>query len=70
MGRLEIYKEKSVLKSLIKFSIPIMLSYLIAELYGMADSLFVGNFVSDKALASLSIVYPIQKILIAMGVMF
>ncbi|NLM05640.1 MAG: MATE family efflux transporter, partial [Tissierellia bacterium] len=42
----------------------------IAELYGMADSLFVGNFVSDKALASLSIVYPIQKILIAMGVMF
>lgn len=70
MGRLDIYKEKSVLKSLIKFSIPIMLSYLVAELYGMADSLFVGNFVSDKALASLSIVYPIQKILIAMGIMF
>lgn len=70
MGRInKLYREESVWKLLLRFSFPIMLSYLVAELYGMADSLFVGNFVGDNAIAALSVIYPIQRIFLALGTM-
>ena len=63
------YKKENLIQSLLKFSIPIMLSYFVSELYGTIDTLMVGHFVGDMATASVSVVYPLQKILIALGVM-
>lgn len=70
MGKINaLYREESVLKLLVKFSLPIFLSFLVAELYGMVDSVFVAHYVSDNAMASLSVVYPLQRIIIAIGIM-
>lgn len=70
MGRTNtLFAKENIWKLLIRFSVPIMLSFLVSELYGMVDSLFVGNVVGDHALASLSLVSPIQRIIFAVGVM-
>lgn len=70
MGRTNtLFAKENIWKLLIRFSIPIMFSFFVSELYGMVDSLFVGNVVGDHALASLSLVSPIQRIIFAVGVM-
>ncbi len=70
MGRTNtLFAKENIWKLLIRFSVPIMLSFFVSELYGMVDSLFVGNVVGDHALASLSLVSPIQRIIFAVGVM-
>lgn len=44
-----------------------MLAQLIQALYNIIDSLFVGNF-SDSGLTALSIIYPVQLLMIAVAV--
>lgn len=41
-------------KSLVAFAIPLLLSSLFQQLYNVADSLIVGNFLGDGALAAVS----------------
>lgn len=42
----------SPIKHLISFAIPLFLGYMFQQLYNMTDSVIVGRFVSDKALAA------------------
>ena len=44
-----------------------MLAQLIQALYNIVDSLFIGRY-SDSGLTALSIVYPIQLLMIALAV--
>lgn len=44
-----------------------MPAQLIPALYNMIDSLFVGRY-SDSGLTALSIVYPLQLLMIALAV--
>ena len=44
-----------------------MLAQLIQALYNIVDSLFVGRY-SDPGLTALSIVYPLQLLMIALAV--
>lgn len=67
-------KEKSnyfgtekISKILIKLAPPVMLAQLIQALYNIVDSYFVGKY-SDSGLTALSIVYPIQLLMIALAV--
>lgn len=46
---------------------PVMLAQLIQALYNIVDSVFVGRF-SDSGLTALSIVYPLQLLMIAIAV--
>lgn len=59
-------KEK-ISKILLKMAPPVMLAQLIQALYNIIDSLFVGKY-SDSGLTALSIVYPIQLLMIALAV--
>lgn len=59
-------KEK-IGKILLKMAPPVMLAQLIQALYNIVDSLFVGRF-SDSGLTALSIVYPLQLLMIAIAV--
>lgn len=59
-------KEK-VSKILFKLAPPVMLAQLIQALYNIVDSVFVGRF-SDSGLTALSIVYPLQLLMIALAV--
>lgn len=65
----KMFGEEKIGKLLFKFSIPIILSMLISELYSMVDTLFVGNVVGTESIGALGIVFPIQRIIIALSMM-
>ena len=46
--------EGSISKKIIGFAIPLFLGNLFQQMYNMADSLIVGNFLGDEALASVT----------------
>ncbi len=56
--------EGSVFKALLYFTIPLILSGLLQQLYNIADSIIVGNYVSEKALAAVGVSSPVLNIFI------
>lgn len=46
--------EGSVARHLFFFALPMMIGGLLQQFYNMVDSMVVGNFVSDEALAAVS----------------
>jgi putative MATE family efflux protein len=58
---------EKISKILLKMAPPVMLAQLIQALYNIVDSVFVGRF-SDSGLTALSIIYPIQLLMIALAV--
>lgn len=52
---------------LLRLAPPVMLAQLIQALYNIIDSFFVGKY-SDAALTALSVIYPLQLIIIALAV--
>lgn len=61
------FGEEKVGKVLLKIAPPVMLSLLIQALYNIVDSYFVGKF-SDHGLTALSVIFPVQTIIIALAV--
>lgn len=58
---------EKISKILLKLAPPVMLAQLIQALYNIVDSLFVGMY-SESGLTALSIVYPLQLLMIALAV--
>ncbi len=58
-------KEK-IHKIIFKLAPPVMIAQLIQALYNIIDSLFIGRF-DPKALTALSIIYPLQLLMIALA---
>ncbi len=54
-------------KILLRIAPPVMLAQLIQALYNIVDSFFVGKY-ADDALTALTVIYPIQLIIIAFAV--
>ncbi len=52
---------------LVSMSIPMMLSFLIQALYNVVDSIFVA-MISENALTAVSIAFPMQNIITALGI--
>lgn len=65
----EMFAKEDIGKLLFKFSIPIIISLLISELYNMVDTLFVGRNVGGLAIGALVLVFPIQRLIIALSIM-
>ena len=53
-------------KLIITMSLPIMISMLVQALYNVVDSIFVAR-VSENALTAVSMAFPIQSLMIAVG---
>ena len=53
-------------KLLINMSLPMMVSMLVQALYNIVDSIFVAR-VSENALTAVSLAFPIQTLMIALG---
>ena len=53
-------------KLLLNMSVPMMVSMLVQALYNIVDSIFVAR-VSEDALTAVSLAFPIQTLLIAVG---
>ena len=58
--------EGSVPRHLFFFALPLMVGGLLQQFYNMVDSIVVGNFVSDEALAAVSVGWPISYLYIAL----
>ena len=56
-----------VLKLIFSMSIPAMFSMLIQSLYNVVDSIFVAQ-IGEEALTAVSLAFPVQMLLIAVGV--
>ena len=54
---------------LLKMSVPIMISMTVQSLYNIVDSIFVARL-GNEALSAVSLVYPLQNIILAIGVGF
>ncbi|MDO4287384.1 MAG: MATE family efflux transporter [Eubacteriales bacterium] len=54
-------------KLVINMSLPLMISLLVQSLYNIVDSVFVARL-SEDALAATSLVFPVQLLMIAVGV--
>ena len=72
MESTEIKKENKmgtmpVVKLIVTMSLPAILSMTVLAMYNVVDSIFVGNY-SQNGLAALSIVYPMQLLLISVSV--
>lgn len=63
----DFYGTEKVSRILLKIAPPVMLAQLIQALYNIVDSFFVGKY-SETGLTALSIIYPVQLLMIALGV--
>lgn len=61
------FGKDGIWKILFKLAPPVMAAQLIQALYNMVDSIFVGRYL-EAGLTALSIIYPIQLLMIAVAV--
>lgn len=54
----------SIFKSLLRFTLPLIFSGLLQQMYSIADALIVGNFAGQDALAAVGCSMPIQNVFI------
>ena len=62
-------KQKPVLPLVVSMALPMTLSMLVNSLYNIVDSIFIAK-ISDNAMTALSLVYPIQNLIMAITVGF
>ena len=62
-------KEKPVLSLILSMTLPMVLSMLVNSLYNIIDSFFVAQ-ISEEAMTALSLVYPVQNFINAVGIGF
>ncbi len=67
MDTVNFFGTEKVSKILLKLAPPVMLAQLIQAFYNIADSFFIGRY-SDSGLTALSVIYPIQLLMIALAV--
>lgn len=67
MDTTEFFGEEKISRILLKLAPPVMLAQLIQALYNIVDSLFIGRY-SASGLTALSIIYPLQLLMIALAV--
>ena len=67
MDTTKLFGTEKISRILFRLAPPVMLAQLIQALYNIIDSLFVGRY-SGSGLTALSIIYPIQLLMIALAV--
>jgi putative MATE family efflux protein len=65
----KIFSEENVGKTLFKFAVPAIISLLVLELYNMVDTVYVGRFVGANAIGGLTVAFPLQRLLISIGML-
>ena len=63
-------KEMPVKKLMVQMGIPMILSMALQAVYNIVDSAFVGNMKmgSEAALNALTLVFPVQMLMVAVGI--
>lgn len=63
----KIFSDEKTYKVLLRFAIPAIFSLLVAELYNMVDTVFVGRYIGPNAIGALTVAFPLQRFLIALA---
>lgn len=69
-SRKHILADQNIKRLLFKLSLPATTGMLVMALYNIIDTIFVGRGVGPLGIAGLSIVFPIQMIVLAIGQLF
>ncbi|MGL4394157.1 MAG: MATE family efflux transporter [Brevinema sp.] len=67
---ISLLESDDISSSIVKISLPMMVTGFVEALYSMIDSIFVGRFVGHLALAALAVNGVIHMLLLSMGSMF
>lgn len=62
--------DKNISKLLLKLTLPATIGMLVMALYNIVDTMFIGHGVGPNGIAGLSIVFPIQLIVMGFGMLF
>jgi putative MATE family efflux protein len=65
----KMFGEEKIGKLLLKFSVPAIISLMVAEMYNMVDSMFVGKAIGANAIGALTIAFPIQRLFLAISML-
>ena len=65
----KMFGEEKIGKLLLKFSVPAIISLMVAEMYNMVDSIFVGKAIGANAIGALTIAFPIQRLFLAISML-
>lgn len=68
-GRLRELAEMPVGRLLWKYSLPTVVGMLVVQLYNIVDRIVIGQVVGAKAIAGLTITFPVMNIATALGVL-
>ena len=70
MAESNIMKDMQLNKLMIRLGIPMILSMALQAVYNIVDSAFVGNMRagSEAALNALTLVFPVQMLMVAIGI--
>ena len=60
---------ESVLKLLLKFSIPAIVGMVLNVLYTLVDRMFVGKFIGSLQLSGVGVTFPISNVTTAFGML-
>lgn len=52
-----------------KLAIPAMVAMLAQALYNITDAVIVGQYINDRAIAAVSVVFPVQIVFLALGLL-
>ncbi|GCD11512.1 MATE family efflux transporter [Clostridium tagluense] len=63
------FGEEKIGKLLLKFSVPAIISLMVAEMYNMVDSMFLGKAIGADAIGALTIAFPIQRLFLAISML-
>lgn len=69
MEKQSVFTQKNIYGAVIRFAVPGVITILMAELYNMVDTFFVGRYVGATAIGALSIAFPVQRMIIALSLM-
>ena len=65
----KIFGEEKIGKLLLKFSVPAIISLMVAEMYNMVDSIFLGKAIGANAIGALTIAFPIQRLFLSISML-
>lgn len=65
----KIFEKEKIGKLLFRFAMPAIISLLVEELYAMVDTVYVGRFIGSDAIAALTVAFPVQRLLISLGLL-
>lgn len=66
----DVFEDKNISKAIFKLALPTIISQLITTIYNLADTFWVGRLNDSFQLAALSVVFPMQLALTAIGNLF